>query len=230
MRKRPNWNAGSMRPSGPKRGENYRTSEMRLRVGRMSLPLALGLHIVNSQVSWSRCFPNCRPPNRPAAISTPSSIRLGMLPKTSSVCCRSSSAHCHSLISSKQTCTQFYSRPDCASLLPIRRSRAGRLARVAIRSTRRRPRLCCRHSYRAGRRSRFHDRALPSHAGVPDPRHNGDSLAKHTNHEAVLPADEWDDAMPVYAFRPRMVCTRCGIISADARPNWREMQASGNWA
>jgi hypothetical protein len=29
-------------------------------------------------------------------------------------------------------------------------------------------------------------------------------------------------------FRPRMVCT-CGIVGADARPNWREMSASGNW-
>jgi hypothetical protein len=28
--------------------------------------------------------------------------------------------------------------------------------------------------------------------------------------------------VPVPAFGPRMVCTRCGIIGADARPNWRE--------
>jgi hypothetical protein len=27
---------------------------------------------------------------------------------------------------------------------------------------------------------------------------------------------------PVQAFGPRMVCTGCGIIGADARPNWRE--------
>ena len=25
------------------------------------------------------------------------------------------------------------------------------------------------------------------------------------------------------------VCTRCGIVGADARPNWREMKASGAW-
>ena len=31
------------------------------------------------------------------------------------------------------------------------------------------------------------------------------------------------------AFGPRMVCTRCGIVGADARPDWREMQTSGNW-
>jgi hypothetical protein len=29
-------------------------------------------------------------------------------------------------------------------------------------------------------------------------------------------------AIPVPAFGPRMVCTVCGIIGADARPNWRE--------
>jgi Transposase DDE domain group 1 len=33
------------------------------------------------------------------------------------------------------------------------------------------------------------------------------------------------DDMPVPAFGPRMVCTRCGIIGADARPNWREQPA-----
>ena len=31
----------------------------------------------------------------------------------------------------------------------------------------------------------------------------------------------WGDGLLVQAFRPRMVCTRCGIIGADARPNWR---------
>jgi hypothetical protein len=28
----------------------------------------------------------------------------------------------------------------------------------------------------------------------------------------------WPDDIPVPAFVPRMVCTRCGTISADARP------------
>jgi hypothetical protein len=48
-------------------------------------------------------------------------------------------------------------------------------------------------------------------------------------HEAILPVDRWPDSVLVRAFRPRMVCTRCEIIGADARPNWREMYASGNW-
>jgi hypothetical protein len=35
------------------------------------------------------------------------------------------------------------------------------------------------------------------------------------HHEEVLPADKWSDAVPVRALRPRMVCTRCGIVGAD---------------
>jgi hypothetical protein len=45
------------------------------------------------------------------------------------------------------------------------------------------------------------------------------------HHQAVVSADSWPDDMPVPAFGPRMVCTRCGIIGADARPNWREQPA-----
>ena len=48
-------------------------------------------------------------------------------------------------------------------------------------------------------------------------------------HHDVLSVERWDDAILVHSFRPRMVCTACGIVGADARPNWREMQASGNW-
>ena len=47
------------------------------------------------------------------------------------------------------------------------------------------------------------------------------------HHEALLAADEWPGAVLVRAFRPRMVCTRCGIVGADARPNWREFTAQG---
>jgi hypothetical protein len=41
-------------------------------------------------------------------------------------------------------------------------------------------------------------------------------------HEALLNVDGFDDATPVPAFGPRMVCTVCGIIGAFARPNWQE--------
>jgi hypothetical protein len=42
------------------------------------------------------------------------------------------------------------------------------------------------------------------------------------HHAAVLSVERWADHIPVPSFGPRMVCTRCGIIGADARPNWRE--------
>ena len=42
------------------------------------------------------------------------------------------------------------------------------------------------------------------------------------HHLAIMSADSWPDDVPVPTFGPRMVCTRCGIIGADARPNWKE--------
>jgi hypothetical protein len=45
------------------------------------------------------------------------------------------------------------------------------------------------------------------------------------HHRAIMSADPWPDDVPVPAFGPRMVCTRCGIVGADARPNWREQPA-----
>jgi hypothetical protein len=32
------------------------------------------------------------------------------------------------------------------------------------------------------------------------------------------------DDVPVPSFGPRMVCTGCGIVGADARPNWKDRQ------
>src|SRR5215472_8351266 len=46
------------------------------------------------------------------------------------------------------------------------------------------------------------------------------------HHEAVLNVDRYGDEVPVPAFGPCMVCTRCGIIGAFARPNWQERPAS----
>jgi len=42
------------------------------------------------------------------------------------------------------------------------------------------------------------------------------------HHEAVLDVSAYPDDVPVPAFGPRMVCTACGAISADARPNWNK--------
>jgi hypothetical protein len=42
------------------------------------------------------------------------------------------------------------------------------------------------------------------------------------HHEAIVDAAPWHDRVPVPTFGPRMVSTRCGIVGADARPNWNE--------
>ncbi len=42
------------------------------------------------------------------------------------------------------------------------------------------------------------------------------------HHRAIMSADPWPDHPPVPTFGPRIVCTRCGIIGTDARPNWQE--------
>jgi hypothetical protein len=39
-------------------------------------------------------------------------------------------------------------------------------------------------------------------------------------HESVLDVDSYPDNVTVPSIAPRMVCTRCGTISADVRPNW----------
>ena len=42
------------------------------------------------------------------------------------------------------------------------------------------------------------------------------------HHEALMNVDALDDAIPAAVFGPRMVCTSCGIVGANARPNWQE--------
>ncbi len=42
------------------------------------------------------------------------------------------------------------------------------------------------------------------------------------HHEAALDVSAYPDDAPVPSFGPRMVCTVCGAIGADARPNWNE--------
>ena len=42
------------------------------------------------------------------------------------------------------------------------------------------------------------------------------------NHASVLDVSAYSDDVPVPAFGPRMVCTACGAIGVDARPNWNE--------
>lgn len=50
---------------------------------------------------------------------------------------------------------------------------------------------------------------------------------RYCHHQAVLDVSGYPDDAPVPAFGPRMVCTVCGAIGADARPNWAERAAAG---
>ena len=46
--------------------------------------------------------------------------------------------------------------------------------------------------------------------------------------DAVLDVEAYGEGVPVAAFSPRMVCSnRCGIVGAEARPNWVEYRAPG---
>jgi hypothetical protein len=42
------------------------------------------------------------------------------------------------------------------------------------------------------------------------------------HHASVLSVDPWPDDVPVPSFARRTVCTSCGIVGADVRPNWRK--------
>jgi hypothetical protein len=41
------------------------------------------------------------------------------------------------------------------------------------------------------------------------------------HHGATMNADWLPDDTPVRSLCSRMVCTRCGVIGADVRPDWR---------
>src|SRR4051794_10285461 len=43
------------------------------------------------------------------------------------------------------------------------------------------------------------------------------------HHEGVINVDRYGDDVPVPSFGPRMVCTKCGTIGCDARPNWVDL-------
>jgi hypothetical protein len=42
------------------------------------------------------------------------------------------------------------------------------------------------------------------------------------HHQGALDVSPYPDDVIVPSFGPRMVCTACGAIGADARPNWQE--------
>ena len=42
----------------------------------------------------------------------------------------------------------------------------------------------------------------------------------HCHHSATMNADWLPDRTPVRSLWPRMVCTVCGYVGADVRPDW----------
>jgi hypothetical protein len=42
------------------------------------------------------------------------------------------------------------------------------------------------------------------------------------HHSAVIKADRWPDETVLLDLERRAVCTQCGMIGADVRPNWSE--------
>ena len=60
--------------------------------------------------------------------------------------------------------------------------------------------------------------AVPKPSRLPQPPRLCESL--WCNHSAVMNADRLPDEMPLRALCPRMVCTACGLIGADVRPDW----------
>jgi hypothetical protein len=41
-------------------------------------------------------------------------------------------------------------------------------------------------------------------------------------HEVILNVDKYPGDLLVREFGPRMICTKCGMVGADVRPNWNE--------
>jgi hypothetical protein len=48
-----------------------------------------------------------------------------------------------------------------------------------------------------------------------------DVQCHNCRHRAIVNVDHLAGDLTVPSFGPRMVCTKCGTIGADVRPNWR---------
>jgi hypothetical protein len=57
-------------------------------------------------------------------------------------------------------------------------------------------------------------------------RQNGvrslDVMCHGCRHQVIINVDNYAAALRVRWFGPRMVCTKCGMVGADVRPNWKE--------
>ena len=44
--------------------------------------------------------------------------------------------------------------------------------------------------------------------------------AMHCHHQASINADRWPDQLRLSDLEPRFVCTKCGYVGAEVRPDW----------
>jgi len=51
-------------------------------------------------------------------------------------------------------------------------------------------------------------------------------LGRRCDHQAVLDVNHLPDEIEVPTLGPRMVCTACGLIGADVRPDWGDGRRS----
>ena len=46
------------------------------------------------------------------------------------------------------------------------------------------------------------------------------------HHQAELNADRWPEEVTFDELQPRMLCTACGHLGADVRPDWASMKST----
>jgi hypothetical protein len=84
----------------------------------------------------------------------------------------------------------------------------------------------CRFDVELMSRSRSNDPIEPM--DLANMRENGvrslDVKCWQCRHRTVVNADHWPGDLTVKSFEPRMVCTKCGAVGADVRPNWTERE------
>jgi DNA-directed RNA polymerase subunit RPC12/RpoP len=73
-------------------------------------------------------------------------------------------------------------------------------------------------------RSRFYVPIEPM--TLQNMRQNGvrslDVQCNQCRHRVIVKVDHLRGDLTVLSFGPRMVCTKCGTVGADVRPNWTE--------
>jgi hypothetical protein len=53
-------------------------------------------------------------------------------------------------------------------------------------------------------------------------KHAVREVRDHLPGSGTVDADRWPDETAVRELCPKAVCTKCGVIGADVRPNWSE--------